>query len=87
MIKGKKRSVRAAGQEIAFDYNEQPQEAIRHLDRAVTIEPKDTQAWVWLGQGQQNSGNRAKACESYKRALDLDPAQADALNGKKVLGC
>jgi tetratricopeptide (TPR) repeat protein len=62
-------------------------EAIRHLERAVAIEPKDVQAWVWLGQGQQNSGNRAKACECYKRALELDPAQADALNGKKVLGC
>ncbi len=62
-------------------------EAVRMLDRAVTIDPKDVQAWVWHGQGWQNSGNRAKACESYKRALELDPAQPDALNGKKVLGC
>jgi superkiller protein 3 len=61
-------------------------EAIRLLERAVQRSDKDTQAWVWLGQGQQNSGNRQRAIESYKRALDLDPKQPDALKGIKSLG-
>jgi cytochrome c-type biogenesis protein CcmH/NrfG len=43
------------------------------------------QAWVWLGQGYQNSGNRDKAIDAYKRALALDPNQAEASKGVKVL--
>lgn len=62
-------------------------EAIRMLERAVTINDKDVQAWVWLGQGYQNAGNKSKACEAYNRALAIDPAQPDALRGKKSLGC
>jgi len=61
-------------------------EAIRLLERAVQRSDKDVQAWVWLGQGQQNSGNRQKALESYKKALELDAAQPDALKGIKSLG-
>jgi tetratricopeptide (TPR) repeat protein len=62
-------------------------DAIRMLERAVQINQQDTQAWVWLAQGYQNSGNRGKACEAYRRTLGLDPNQADALRGKKSLGC
>src|SRR5438093_2159415 len=62
-------------------------EAIKMLERAVAINDKDSQAWVWLAQGYQNSGNRSKACEAYGRVLDLDSSQPDALKGKKVLGC
>jgi|GEM_PF-2146772 len=61
-------------------------EAIRLLERAVQRSDKDVQAWVWLGQGQQNSGNRQKAVESYKKALELDATQPDALKGIKSLG-
>jgi len=68
---------------LAKDYPD----AIRKLERAVQIYDKDVQAWVWLGQGYQNSGNREKACEAYRRALAIDPQQADALKAKKSLGC
>jgi tetratricopeptide (TPR) repeat protein len=61
-------------------------EAIRLLKNAVIRNDKDVQAWVWLGQGQQNSGDRARAIESYKRALALDATQPDALKGMKSLG-
>ena len=61
-------------------------EAIRLLERAVQRNEKDVQAWVWLGQGQQNSGNRPRALDSYKRALALDATQPDALKGIKSLG-
>jgi len=57
------------------------------LERAVAISDKDVQAWVWLGQGYQNSGNKPKACEAYGKALAIDPSQADASRGKKSLGC
>ena len=61
--------------------------AISLLERAVAINDKDDQALVWLAQGYQNSGNRPKACETYDRVLALKPDQADAIKGKKSLGC
>jgi tetratricopeptide (TPR) repeat protein len=59
--------------------------AVRHLNRAVELDDKDVQAWVWLGQGYQNSGNREKAMEAYRKALALDPNQPDASKGIRVL--
>ncbi|HEY2954600.1 MAG TPA: tetratricopeptide repeat protein [Candidatus Eisenbacteria bacterium] len=61
-------------------------EAIHLLERAVQLNDKDVQAWVWMGQGFQNSGNRNRAMECYKRALALDANQPDALKGVKSLG-
>jgi tetratricopeptide (TPR) repeat protein len=62
-------------------------EAIRLLERAVTIIPQDVQTWIWLGQGHHNSGNKGRACEAYDRALSLKPDEKVALAGKKTLGC
>jgi tetratricopeptide (TPR) repeat protein len=61
--------------------------AIQKLQRATVIDATDWQAWLWLAQGYQNSGDRAKACEAYGRTLQLKPSQADALKGRKALGC
>ncbi len=61
-------------------------EAIRLLDRASQLNDKDVQSWIWLGQAYQNSGNRGKAIEGYRRALALDAKQADALKGIQSLG-
>jgi tetratricopeptide (TPR) repeat protein len=61
--------------------------AITHLKRATEIDATNVQAWVWLGQGYQNSGDRAKACEAYGRALSIKPNQPDALKGKAALKC
>lgn len=60
-------------------------EAIPLLEKSVEINPKETQRMVWLAQAYQNSGNRAKALETYDRVLALDPRQPDALKGKKLL--
>lgn len=59
--------------------------AIPLLRRAVELDASDVQAWLWLAQGYQNSGNRAQASESYKRVLSLDPANANAKKGLKSL--
>lgn len=59
--------------------------AIPLLARAVQISDQDVQACVWLGQAYQNSGNRAKAIESYECALRTDPKQPDALKGLQIL--
>lgn len=60
-------------------------QAVRYLERAVQTDEQNLQAWVWLGQGYQNSGNRARALECYNRALALNPKQPDALKGKQSL--
>lgn len=62
-------------------------DAVRRLAKATVINDQDVQTWVWLGQAYQNSGEKAKACEAYAKAVTLDPHQADALRGKKTLGC
>jgi len=59
--------------------------AIPRLERAVSINDQDVQAWVWLAQGYQNSGNRNRATECYRRALQLDPKQPDAVKGLEIL--
>jgi tetratricopeptide (TPR) repeat protein len=59
--------------------------AIGFLEHAVQINAQDIQAWVWMGQGYQNAGNRNKAGDCYRRALELDPKQPDAAKGLQIL--
>ena len=60
--------------------------AIEFLDSSVRIDPKQPQSWTWLGQGYQNSGQKEKAIEAYRKALALDPNQTDAKKGLAQLG-
>ncbi|MCC6348101.1 MAG: tetratricopeptide repeat protein [Candidatus Eisenbacteria bacterium] len=60
--------------------------AIGLLERSASLNDKDVHTLVWLGQGYQNSGNRGKAIEAYRRVLSLEPDNTDARNGLKVLG-
>jgi Tfp pilus assembly protein PilF len=62
-------------------------EAIRKLEKSTEINPQDLQAWIWLAQAYQNSGNRSKACDAYDHALSIDPNQVIAQKGKKSAGC
>ncbi len=59
--------------------------AIPLLRRAVELDGQDVQAWLWLAQGYQNGGNRARASEAYRRVLALDPGNVHARNGLKSL--
>lgn len=60
-------------------------EAVPLLERAYEINPKDILTVVWLAQGNQNIGNRAKALEYYRVALELDPNNAEAKKGIQAL--
>jgi tetratricopeptide (TPR) repeat protein len=59
--------------------------AIEFLEQSASINPKDSGTLLWLAQGYQNSGNRGRAVENYRRVLTLDPGNADARNGLKIL--
>ena len=61
-------------------------QAIKWLERSASLNDKDVHTLVWLGQGYQNSGNKNKAMETYRRVLAIEPNNADAKNGLKVLG-
>jgi tetratricopeptide (TPR) repeat protein len=60
-------------------------DAIHHLERGTNLDPDDAQAWLWLAQGHQNAGNRAKAAVGYRRVLKLDPNNAQAKRGLQSL--
>ncbi len=61
-------------------------QAIALLERSASLDDKNVMTLTWLAQGYQNSGNKAKAVEVYRRVLSLQPDNADARNGLKVLG-
>jgi tetratricopeptide (TPR) repeat protein len=61
------------------------EKAIGLLKRSDSIYDRDVHTIVWLGQGYQNSGNRPKAMEAYRRALQIEPDNADAKRGLKLL--
>jgi adenylate cyclase len=60
------------------------QQALDHLERAVTLEPDYALAWAWLGLMRlrhsalhpDELGNLAPAAEAADRALALDPADS-----------
>jgi tetratricopeptide (TPR) repeat protein len=59
--------------------------AIQMLEQSAGLNPKDCGTLLWLAQACQNSGNRAKAIEYYRKVLQCDPNNADARNGLKIL--
>jgi tetratricopeptide (TPR) repeat protein len=60
--------------------------AIDQLERSVAIDARNLQSLIWLGQAYQNSGNRAKAADFYRRVLEIQPGEPNATKGLKTLG-
>ena len=60
--------------------------AIDLLERSVAIDGRSLPSLIGLAQAHQNSGNRAKAAEYYRKALEIQPGQPDATKGLKTLG-
>lgn len=61
-------------------------DAVRFLECAASNDDKNVGTLVWLGQAYQNSGNKGKAIETYRKVLQLQPGQPDATKGLKMLG-
>jgi arylsulfatase A-like enzyme/Tfp pilus assembly protein PilF len=53
-------------------------EAVKHLAKAAELGMKEAQLWNVLGISYSHSNRLAKAAESYKRALKIDPDLAEA---------
>ena len=58
---------------IAYFDSEQNQLALKHLQRAIELSPRNAQALVSLGNVYQAMGNAAKAREAYEKYLQVDP--------------
>jgi Flp pilus assembly protein TadD len=56
----------------------QPQQAVAVLKLAAELYPNSSNAYDSLGEAFQNSGDRQRALENYRRSLSLDPANQNA---------
>ena len=48
--------------------------SIGELKKAITNDPKNTSAWLWLGMDYMALAYHEQAIEAFTRCLDLDPA-------------
>jgi tetratricopeptide (TPR) repeat protein len=59
--------------------------AIENLKLAVTFKPNEVRYHLWLAQAYALSGKKETAIPEYKKVLQLDPKNADAKKGLKLL--
>ena len=50
-----------------------PENAIKDFQRAIMLNPKSAEAWLWLGIAQRKENQNAKAHEALAKSLALDP--------------
>lgn len=54
--------------------------AERSLERAVALDPGNSEAWNWLGIARDQQGNLDGAIRAYHRAVEIDPFLPPALD-------
>lgn len=59
--------------------------AIAQYKKITELEPKDADAWVTLGQLERAAQDNAEAEKAYKKALDVDSGNEDALTGLSLV--
>jgi Flp pilus assembly protein TadD len=62
--------------EIYGRYLQQPQQAIKWLNAALQLDPKDTNAMQKIGATYATTGNHAAALDAFKQAYALEPNNA-----------
>lgn len=60
------------------------QEAEKRLLKAITIDKKDSETITILGNVLRNQGRIKESLDCYERALEIDPENPAALNGKAL---
>jgi tetratricopeptide (TPR) repeat protein len=59
--------------------------AIRDLQAAAQVDPSNVDTMVYLGQARLNNGQINEAKVAFEKAVELDPSNADALEGLDVI--
>jgi tetratricopeptide (TPR) repeat protein len=54
------------------------QKAVENFKKAVALDPKYSEGFVWLGIAYRVQGNRVLAGQNFREALKLDPQNAQA---------
>jgi tetratricopeptide (TPR) repeat protein len=55
--------------------------AIEQFQKITEKDPKDAESWLMLGRLQKVAQNSVEAVKDYKKALELDPNNDDAMTG------
>src|SRR5437588_1173316 len=55
--------------------------AIEQYQKIVEKDPKDSESWLMLGRLQKISQNSLEAEKAYKKVLEFDPDNEDAMSG------
>lgn len=61
------------------------QEALRWLERAVTLDPELAHGWINVGVARRRNGQLEGAEAAYRRALELDPRASSAYQNLAAL--
>ena len=69
---------------LAVDLN-RPQDALKEFERAAAIDPNNASYSTNVGNARRAVGDAGGAEQAYRRALEVDPRAADAVNGLGVL--
>ena len=67
---------------VALDYVllEDYADAVRWLDRSIAGDPRDAEAWYFLGRARMQGGNFAQAERNFRRVLTLKAGDPKALD-------
>lgn len=55
--------------------------AIEEYQKITSLDPKDSDSWIMLGRLEKVAQNSVDAQNAYKKALEVDPDNEDALTG------
>ncbi len=55
--------------------------AVEQFQQVVAREPSDGDSWLWIGRLQKVANKSPEAEAAYKKALEIDPDNEDALSG------
>jgi tetratricopeptide (TPR) repeat protein len=64
---------------VTWQVNDDINEAEKYLKQAIVLEPELKLAYLWLGRIYQQAGHMAEAVEVYRRVLEIDPKDKEAL--------
>ncbi len=62
-----------------------PQQAIAEIEQAINVDPKSARSYYFLGVAQEAAGLSGLAKGSFSRALELNPAMAEASSASATI--